>query len=568
MLNRDENFDELILAAGIIFFKHNKDNDVLEYDYSKCKTILPHIQSLPHLKLGIDFYKNIVKKDRSILRHYLMNSHDDSYNASSHIDIEYYHKPTNETLWFRINTVSHRDNDNNQYRYGTIQNITSDKSQLVKTAQIAYTDSLTGLINRERMRQKLSLAIGTAYEYGISCSAIAINIDRLSAINTMFGYHITNDLIEEIANTILKHKRNSDIIARVSSGKFIVLLINTHNQYLEQIGQRFLDIIRNTNFATRSGMISVTASASGCNIPDDANTADKVFSILEEGLTKAKKQGRDIFVRYDKTINHEQRHQENIVLSGKIIHAIKNNRIHTAYQPILHANDSNKNFMECLARIQDTNGSYIPAYKFIAIAENIGFIKYIDIKLCENALNDLVIYPHLKLSINLSGHTVHNLSENSHLINLLKSYSHVSSRMCLEFTETIALQDIENISNTIQHIKEMGYKIALDDFGAGYNSFSNLHQFKFDIVKIDGSYIKDIANNKKNQIFTQTLTELSKKLNLEIVAEMIDNEADLNFVKSLGIDYYQGYYFSEPSTDFNIVNKITYGIDDINKKAV
>ena len=102
------------------------------------------------------------------------------------------------------------------------------------------------------------------------------------------------------------------------------------------------------------------------------------------------------------------------------------------------------------------------------------------------------------------------------------------------------------------------------------NSFSNLNQFTFDVVKIDGAYIKNIATNTKNQIFTRILTDLSKKLNIEIVAEMIDNQADLDFIKTLDIDYYQGYYFSPPSTNFDDMNELTYNINhlNINKKII
>lgn len=155
-------------------------------------------------------------------------------------------------------------------------------------------------------------------------------------------------------------------------------------------------------------------------------------------------------------------------------------------------------------------------------------------------------------------------------MNLLTEYSDVSSRLCLELTETIPLQDIENLDIILNNIKKMGYKIALDDFGSGYNSFANLNQFHFDIVKIDGSYIKNVATNNKNKIFVETLTNLAKKLNIEVVAEMIDNDDDLDFIKKLNIDYYQGYYFSPPSTNFDDMNKFTYDLNDsnFNKKAM
>ena len=570
MLCDNDIVENLMLDAGILLFKHNIYSDELEYDNKKFQEIIPHLSDCPTFKYGKDFYKNIFSKDRLSLKNFLSHYAKQDTILPSYIDVRYLHKPTNEILWLRIQFLNSRHNNKKPYRYGSIQNITHDKSQLIQTTHIAYTDELTGIINRVRMKQKISLALSTANQYNIQHSIIAINIDHLSAINTMFGYQVTNDLIEEVAKRLLSIKRKTDIIARISSGKFALLLINTKNDNIKEIGERFLNSIRHQHFKTRSGLISITASGAGCHLPYDANTCDNVFAILEECLTKAKKHGRDNFIQYRANSETIDLHQENIVLSGRIIQAIQTNEVHTAYQPIIHKNNPDKNFMECLARIQDSDGNYIPACKFISIAENIGFIKHIDIKLFEQALSDLTQYPHLKLSINLSGHTLCNLFDNPILINLLTNYTHVANRLCLELTETIPLQDIENLASTLSHIKKSGYKIALDDFGAGYNSFANLNHFDFDIVKIDGSYIKDVAHNSKNQIFVQTLTDLAKKLNIEVVAEMIDNEADLEFIKKLDIDYYQGYYFAKPNENLDTINEITYGFKNpqIHKKVI
>ncbi len=560
--------EALMLNAEILFFRHHKKLDSLEYDIEKCRGIFPHLIDFPNIKSAKNFYKNLVKKDRLALRYFLLNYNKKDAILNKYIDVRYCHKSSNEILWLRIQMSDNTEEPN--MRCGSIQNITHDKAQLVKATRMAYTDKLTGLINQTRIKQKIALAILTAKEYALHHSVIMINIDHLNAINRMFGYQITNDLTESISKTLMSLKRHSDIIAHISPGRFIILLIDTKEKNIQDIGERFLNTIRNTNYATRSGVISVTASGAGCHIPDDVDSCDDTFAVLDECLAKTNKLGCDNFVQYNKNIDNRLLHKENIELSGKIIHAIQTNKVHTAYQPIIHHNDTSKSFMECLARIQDSDGSYIPAYKFITIAENIGFIKHIDIKLFENALEDLKKHPHLKLSINLSGHTLYSISSNTTLINLLTNYTSVSSRLCIELTETIPLQDIENLDSTLLHIKQMGYKIGLDDFGSGYNSFANLNQIHFDIVKIDGSYIKNVATNAKNQIFVETLTDLAKKLNIEIVAEMIDNEDDLNFIKKLNIDYYQGYYFAQPSTNFDTMNQITYNLKhhNTNQQAI
>jgi|GEM_PF-4183286 len=553
----NEIINTLLLNSGILFFKHDKVLDEISYDKSKSEIVFPQISTLNRFKYGKEFYRNILDIDRPLLKEFLYDTTKFDSSDTSFIDIRYYYKEDDEVIWLRIQILNSH-NDHQDFRYGSIQNITHDKSQLIKTAYAAYTSPLTGLINRERMKKKVALAVSTAQEYNVKHSIIAINIDHLSTINSMFGYQTTNDLIEEVAKVINSIKRKSDILARISSGKFVILLLDTKDMDVTQKGEEFLNAIRTKNFQTCSGIISITASGSGCHIPKDAITSDSTFAILDQCLTIAKKRGRDNFCQYSPDIDNKKQHRENIAISGTIINAVQNNKIHTAYQSILHHSISEKSFMECLARIKNDDGSLVPAYKFISIAESIGFIKHIDLKLLENSIQDLNSFPHLRLSINLSGHTLFNISHNSILMTMLANNKDIANRLCLELTETTALQDIDNLDLIINKIKNLGYKVALDDFGAGYNSFSNLKNFNFDIVKIDGSYIKNISSNKKSQIFVETLTDLAHKLNIEVVAEMIDNQEDLDVIKQIGIDYYQGYFFTEPKLDLDLANKITY----------
>ena len=205
-----------------------------------------------------------------------------------------------------------------------------------------------------------------------------------------------------------------------------------------------------------------------------------------------------------------------------------------------------------LARIKNPDGSFIPAYKFIPIAENTGFIRMIDMKILETALDVLECNQDISVSINLSGHTLSNQVIFDDIFSRCQNYAHVADRLVIEITETVALQDIFGLEKLITGLHEMGFRIALDDFGAGYNSFANLQSYSFDIVKIDGSYIRNIHENPRNQIFVETLSNMSQRLGLEIVGEMISDDNEVKILENYPIDYYQGYLFGKPEVDLSL----------------
>ena len=526
------------------------------------KTLFPYHQELD-FSSSKNFYRHIHEADRKKLQKFWRSTHQTGQKSWKYNDIDVrYMTDDGEALWLRISFLN-ASNPKDNVIYGSLQNITKDKRELLKTAHTAYTDDLTGLLNRSRMKQKIALAIGAAKEYEIDSIFLTISIDNLASINNMFGHHIADDIIQAVGRHLSTTKRKSDLIARLSSGKFGILLTDVKEGDMQIIGQRFLSAIRETDFLTRSGSICITASGGGCFIPQDANIVDHVFSLADECLSMAKRYGRNCFIPYTPEPTKEQERSENIVLSGKIVQAIRDNRIIPAYQPVVNQKDPDKSFFEMLARIKNPDGTFIPAYKFIPIAENTGFIRMIDIEILKSALYTLNENKDIAVSVNLSGHTLSNPSIADDIFNHCKSFMHVSDRLIIEITETVALQDVYGLPELIAGLHEMGFRVALDDFGAGYNSFSNLKNYSFDIVKIDGGYIRGIHENKRNQIFVEALAGMSEQLGLEIVGEMVSGEEEVSILENYPIDYYQGYLFGKPETDLSIA------MSDMNKaKAV
>ena len=551
---------QILQQSGLVLFQWLQKDDVIIFDIP-IGYLFPTLAQELSVPSGRKFYRHIHKEDRIKVRSILRGLKDENYHIHD-IDIRYC-MLSGEIIWLRLNILLSEHHCKNGL-IGSVQNITKDKRNFLKTAYTAYTDDLTGLLNRVRIKQKTALALGASLKYDIKSIFIVIAIDNLASINTMFGHHVADDLIQAVGNRLSVTKRKSDLIARLSSGKFGILLTDIHSVNLQNIGNRFLAAVRDTNFITRSGSISITASGGGCIIPDDAITTDMVFSIADECLAIAKSRGRNNFIPYKAELTKIGEREENIKISGMIVSSIKENRICAAFQPVINYTHTDKSFYEMLARIKERDGSLVPAYKFIPIAENTGFIRVIDLYILETALELLHKRSDMRFSINLSGHTLANHSLSSGIIDSLIKYKHVASRLIIEITETVALKDIHDMANFMQKIHDIGYRLALDDFGAGYNSFHNLKSFPFDLVKIDGEYVRDIEKDCRNQIFVKALSEMSEQLGLEVVAEMISKSEEIEILKNYPIDYYQGFMFGKPEIDLNIAQKnMADGIENL-----
>lgn len=542
VISSDPHQDSLV-QAGIFFFSYDQKTGNIQTNID-LENIFPNQKHPFDFSHILKFYRCLHPEDRVKLRYFFSESEDCEQKS---VDIRLCSQ-NNHEYWLRIYKGTHTDNKIS----GMCQNISYDKQYQRGLAQAAYTDGLTGFINAHRMQQKLAVAIGAWHEYQVKSMFLMISIDNLGSLNQMFGHHVADDVIVAVAGLLASMKRKTDLIARLGAGKFAILLTNTQSDDIEAIGERFLSSIRGRYFETRSGSIYVTASGGGCLIPEDSPHLETIFSVTEESIYLAKSRGGNRFIRYIPDEKNNQKRLENTILSEKIVKSIADNRICAAFQPVIHPKNPEKSFFEMLARIKDKDGTLIPAFQFINIAENTGFVRNIDMYIFKHALELLALYPHLQLSVNLSGTTLSNSSLTRDIVALSQEYQAVSQRLIVEITETVALQDIYGIQYFMDTLKNLGFRIALDDFGAGYNSFSNLKSYPFDIVKIDGIYIRDLHKDVRNQIFVKTLAEMAASLKMEIVAEMISETEELNILRDYPIDYYQGFKFGKPEIDLQI----------------
>jgi EAL domain-containing protein (putative c-di-GMP-specific phosphodiesterase class I) len=278
-------------------------------------------------------------------------------------------------------------------------------------------------------------------------------------------------------------------------------------------------------------------------------SAVEAMARAESALHEAKRAGRNRYAIFSASPAQRELHQRLVAISSDVQAALKDERLVFAFQPVVDANTHVIDHYECLIRLQRMDGTIAPAGSFIPVVEQTGLMRLLDRRVLEMALNELARWPDVKLAINISGLTAGDPSWLRALSGTLKSRPDLARRLTVEITETVAIQDIDETAKFVAQVRDLGCKVALDDFGAGYTSFRNLKAIAVDSVKIDGSFVRGVADNVDNQLFIRTLLGLADGFGLETVAECVENVTESQHLARKGVKLLQGNLFGMPSIE-------------------
>jgi diguanylate cyclase (GGDEF)-like protein len=408
------------------------------------------------------------------------------------------------------------------------------------------SDELTGQLNRIRLTEAISTVIERAERTRQPSAFLIAAVNNLAVINETFGFDIGDEVIAGVGRRIKDKMRGGDIIGRFSSNKFGIIVQDCGPGAIRIAAERFLKVVRDAHAVTSVCQISATISIGGVVIPDQASTVSQTLNFALQALERAKTKRFDCFMAYEPTPGAESNRRRNITIADDVIEAIDENRMRLVLQPMVNAQTGKHDIYECLLRMEKRDGSLISAGEFIPVAEQLGLSRLIDRRTLELSVVLLKMHPDLVLSVNVSGLTC---TDHEWLVTLQRvtaSRRDILSRMIIEITETAAIQDLDQSINFVDTLKELGCRVAIDDFGAGYTSFKNLKLLNVDIVKIDGVFVKNIINDTSDQIFIKTMIELAKTFGMETVAEWVGDEASVKHLTEAGINYLQGFYYGLP----------------------
>lgn len=432
---------------------------------------------------------------------------------------------------------------------GTLRLVTDRKEREARLEYLANFDELTGHYNKVRLRDDLEKTIAEALRTGEGGAFVVFGIDQLAMINSAYGYQAGDRVLCELGSRLDECLRASDTIGRISGDRFGAVLARVDQKIAVRAAERVVHEFRRKPVDTGAGPIRVTGSAGVCLIPSQATAALDAMAKAEGALRQAKVQGRNRCGLYEVTEEQRETYRASMGIGDEVQQAMKEGRLAFAYQPIVSARDQTPVFHECLLRLHRADGEVVPAGKFVPVIEQIGLMRALDRRVLDLAVEELARYPEATLAINISGLTATERSWQRALVAKLKDRADLAQRMIIEITETAALKDIDETARFIEAAQELGCRVALDDFGAGYTTFRHLKALTVDIVKIDGSFVRDIAEDPHNQLFVRNLIALAHSLNLVTVAECVETAAEAQVLAAEGADLLQGYHFGRPALE-------------------
>lgn len=434
---------------------------------------------------------------------------------------------------------------------GLMRDTTERSREVRRLSYLATRDELTGHLNRNALREELATAIESAKAETRHCAFLVASIDRLAMINDSFGFDAGDEVIVGVGERLARTLRGTDVIGRTAGNKFGVILKNCSDREMAVVASRLRASVRANMVETRGGIVAATCSVGAVWLPQAASTSQEAMLRAEQALDKARTYGRDGFAVYQPTPQRETARLRQMQIADEVMQALKDNRLKLAYQPIVQARSRRVSHYECLLRMTKPDGSILTAGHFVPASEQMGIVHLVDRFALEATVTQLKANRNVTLAVNVSGTAASDPAWLQNFVEYVRTEQSIAKRLIVELTETAALHHFEENARFVSQLRELGVRVAIDDFGAGYTSFRNLQMLHVDTVKIDGSYVKDLSQSPENQVFVRTLVGLARSFNIKTVAEWVGSDDDAALLQNFGVDYFQGFHFGEPLMEPN-----------------
>ena len=455
--------------------------------------------------------------------------------------VQYAFKRGDEKIWLEDSGRWFAGPDGQPQRaHGIVRAIDARHARELELVRRANYDPLTGELNRASITQVLSATFDEAVKFRGSCGFLLVAIDHLGRLNEAYGFDTTEEIIAQVAKRIRARMRGKDHFGRFSGNKFGVVLTSCTPDELTVAAERLMAGVRDEMLTTSSGSVAVTITIGGVNAPRHARSLEEILSRAQDALQTARAKRTGSFVAYRPNLERDALRRETVRASDESVAALNQRRIALAYEPVIEAQSRKVAFYECLMRVNRADGTACAAHEIIPVAERLGLVRMLDYRVLELVVEELAATPELTASVNVSPASAIDPDWWVGLGGLLRANSSVAGRLIIEITETVAIQDVDDMRGFVTRVKDLGCRIAIDDFGAGHTSFRNLRKLGVDIIKIDGAFVQNILKSSDNRAFVHTMVDLAHRLGLKSVAEWVQDEPAAQLLASLNCDYLQG----------------------------
>ncbi len=433
--------------------------------------------------------------------------------------------------------------------------VSKESRMFRKLSYQASHDTLTGLINRREFENCLTTAIDDIKNNGEQTHALLyIDLDQFKVVNDTFGHVAGDALLKQLSELIQKSIRSTDILARLSGDEFGVLVERCDDERAIEVAEAIRGSIEDYRFEWQESFTNIRCSIGIVMMTSENADVAGLMSSADVACYSAKDMGRNQIHMY-KNSDASLRHEEMKWVS-RITSAVEDNRLELFYQPIIGIgkdNDTARGHYELLLRMRDENGELVGPNQFIPAAERYNLMSTLDRWVIHEALSQIADRnrdgeARYTIAINLSGTS---LSEDRFLdfvINELKAQKLPAGAICFEITETAAISNLSRVIYFMQTLKKLGCKFSLDDFGSGLSSFTYLKNLPVDYLKIDGQFIRHVAEDNVDESMVRAISEVGHAMGIETIAERVETKQVLDKLGTLGVEFAQGYYIARPAS--------------------
>jgi diguanylate cyclase (GGDEF)-like protein len=415
---------------------------------------------------------------------------------------------------------------------------------------IADHDSLTGLLDRRRFRSELDQYVSFAARYGGQGAVMIIDIDGLKAVNDTMGHHAGDNLLRQIAGILRERVRNTDIVARLSGDEFAVLMPQTDTAGALQLGEDLRAQVAEEAAPTadaETATISVGITMFGSK---GSAGGEAVLIAADQAMYRAKEEGRNQISLFQDPSEPRRLQHRRQTTSARIRDALTHDRLSLHTQPIRSLASGGIERYELLLRMTGESGELLPAASFIEVAERSGMVQELDRWVVARALELLAERERagkpVSLHVNLSGASLLDISVLEFIERRLDEGDADPARCTFEITETAHVNDYAAAAGFADRLTEFGCQVAIDDYGAGFGPFHYLRQIPFDVIKIDGAFIRDMPSSDADQLTVQAIVQIARGLGKTTIAEYVQDDATTQLLREYGVDMAQGYHLGRP----------------------
>lgn len=417
-------------------------------------------------------------------------------------------------------------------------------------AQQALQDPLTQLLNRRGLQEALHAAVASATVQRSALAVMFIDLDDFKYANDVGGHQLGDQILVTVAHTLQAQLRREEVVARLGGDEFAVVCPGMDAAEAGAVAERLIEAVSALRFEAEQQTLRVGCSIGLASFPADAGSGEQLLSCADTAMYQAKEAGKNAWAAYrdDPRQSHDQRTRIN--WNTRLHQALSDDRFVLHFQPVVRTSDLRVLHHEALLRMVDEHDGrrLIGPAEFIEHAERSGKVRQLDRWVLQACVRRLAASQGgLVLAANLSARTLDDATFPGFLRELLQRHGVAADRLHLELTETAALRDAASADAMVQRLRALGCTIHLDDFGTGFNSFALCRSMGVDVVKIDGSFVRNLSEDRPNQLVVGSMVDFAHSLGKRVIAEHVEDEATLKLLRALGVDAAQGYHLGRPA---------------------